>query len=183
MHLNVVARNEIPTQGQKAPMSVAKLRAILEDAGMRKKGPEETFETFEKRLHQQLQEVERDLLAEELERADVDADAIEVEGTGYRRVLRAAQTYMTTAGPVTVERALFKDRSNDHEHCIVPLDLKVGMVDGFWTPMAAQQATWVVSQMTPQTGEELFPSPLIEIDPATLIEIDPGLDHGSWCTI
>ena len=92
MHLNVVARNEIPTQGQKAPMSVAKLRAILEDAGMRKKGPEETFETFEKRLHQQLQEVERDLLAEELERADVDADVIEVEGTGYRRVLRAAQT-------------------------------------------------------------------------------------------
>jgi hypothetical protein len=54
-----------------------------------------------------------DLLAEELERADVDADAIVVEGIGYRRVLRAVQTYMTTAGPVVVERALFKDRSND----------------------------------------------------------------------
>src|SRR5450631_2488431 len=66
-------------------MSVAKLRAIWEDAGMRKKGPDETFETFEKRLHEQLQEVERDLLAEELERADVDADAIAVEGIGYRR--------------------------------------------------------------------------------------------------
>ena len=156
MHLNVVARNEAATQAQKAPMSVAKLRAILEDAGMRKKGSEETFETFEKRLHEQLQEVERDLLAEELERADVDADAIVVEGTGYRRVLRAAQTYMTTAGPVVVERALFKDRSNDQEHAIVPLDLKVGIVEGFWTPLAARQATWVVSQMTPQTGEELF---------------------------
>jgi len=63
---------------------------------------------------------------------------------------------MTSAGPVVVERALFKDRSNDHEPAIVPLDLKVGMVEGFWTPMAARQATWVVSQMTPQTGEELF---------------------------
>lgn len=135
---------------------MAKLRAILEDAGMRQRGPKETFETFEKRVHAQLQAVERELLAEDLGRADIDVEAIVVEGTGYRRVVRAEETYMTAAGPVRVERSLYRDRSDETERSIVPMELKAGIVGGFWTPMAAQQAAWVVSQMTPQGAEELF---------------------------
>ncbi len=143
--------------GAKAePLSVAKLRAILEDARMRKRQPDESFEAFEKRLHGHLQEVERELLAEDLASADVDADCIVVEGAAYRRVLRASQTYMTAAGPVQVERTLYKDRTDEGGRAIVPLDLKLGVVGGFWTPMAAHQAAWVVSQMTPQTAEEMF---------------------------
>src|SRR5919201_1778355 len=138
------------------PLSMANLRAILEDAGMRQRGPKETFETFEKRVHAQLQAVERELLAEDLGRADIDVEAIVVEGTGYRRVVRAEETYMTAAGPVRVERSLYRDRSDETERSIVPMELKAGIVGGFWTPMAAQQAAWVVSQMTPQGAEELF---------------------------
>ena len=143
--------------GKKAePLSVAKLRAILDDEGMRRRQPKETFEAFEERLHRELQEVERDLLAEDLGRADVDAEGILVEGTAYRRVLRAEETYMTAAGPVRVERTLYKDRTDEAERALVPMELKAGIVGGFWTPMAARQAAWVVSQMTPQIGEELF---------------------------
>lgn len=138
------------------PLSVAKLRAILEDEGMRQRQPKESFQAFEERLHRQLQEVEREVLAEDLGRADVDADGIMVEGTAYRRVLRAEETYMTAAGPVRVERTLYKDRTDDAEHALVPMELKTGIIGGFWTPMAARQAAWVVSQMSPQTGEELF---------------------------
>jgi hypothetical protein len=144
--------------GSKArePASVAKMRAILEDARMRERQPKETFEAFEKRLHRQLQEVEREILTEDIARADVDENAIVVEGTTYRRVLRSAQTYMTAAGPVQVERTLYKDRTDEGGRAISPLDLRLGIVDGFWTPVAAQQAAWVVSQMTPQTAEEMF---------------------------
>ena len=137
-------------------LSLAKLRAILEDEGMRRRGPEETFEAFEGRLHRQLQEVERELLAEDLGRSDIDAEGILIEGTAYRRVLRAEETYMTAAGPVRVERALYKDRTDEGERSLVPMELRTGIVGGFWTPMAARQAAWVVSQMTPQTAEELF---------------------------
>ena len=143
------------TPGRPVPLSIAKLRAMLEDARMRERQPGETFEQFEQRLHRQLQEVERELLAEDMARGDVDADCIVVEGTSYRRVLRADQTYMTAAGPVTVGRWLFKDRSDEVERAIVPMELKLGIVGGFWTPTAAQQAAWMVSQMTPQTAEEL----------------------------
>ncbi|HEV2042670.1 MAG TPA: hypothetical protein VGT81_21940 [Casimicrobiaceae bacterium] len=146
-----------PVSGGKAELgSITKLRAILEDVGMRRRKPGEKFEAFEKRLHSQLQDVERELLGEDLARADVDAEAIAVEGIGYRRVLRASETYMTAAGPVRVERWLYKDRTDEGGLAIVPMELNAGIIGGLWTPMAAQQAAWVVSQMTPQTAEDLF---------------------------
>ena len=135
---------------------MAKLRSILEDERMRRRQTDESFESFEERLHKELQDVEREILAEDLARADVDVPGIIVEGTTYRRVLRAEETYMTAAGPVRVERSLYKDRSDEGERAIVPMELQAGIVGGFWTPLAARQAAWVVAQMTPQTGEELF---------------------------
>jgi hypothetical protein len=36
------------------------------------------------------------------------------------------------------------------------MELLLGVVGDFWTPRAAQQALWVVSQMTPKKAEELF---------------------------
>ena len=34
--------------------------------------------------------------------------------------------------------------------------VSIGVVEGFWTPLAAKQAAWVVSQMVPRLAEELF---------------------------
>lgn len=138
------------------PKSLQLLRQFLDDAGVRQRGPKETFEAFEARLHSSLQAVERELLAEDLARADVDAEAILVDGATLRRVLRAEQTYMTSAGPVSVSRTLYKDRTDPGERAVVPMELRAGIVDGFWTPHAAKQAAWVVAQMSPKTGEELF---------------------------
>jgi hypothetical protein len=114
------------------------------------------FERFEEELHAQMMEVERELLGAELAKGDVDSDAIIIEGTTWRRVLRSTQTYQTAAGPVPVERTLYKDRTDKNGVSMAPLDLRVGIIDDRWTPLAAKQATWVVSQMTPQLGEELF---------------------------
>lgn len=132
------------------------IRRILDDAGVRRRGPKETFEAFEVRLHQSMQAVERELLAEDLQRADVDAEAIVVHGTTLRRALRSEQTYMTAAGPVSVMRTLYKDRSDPAERAVVPMELRAGIVAGFWTPNAANQAAWIVAQMTPKTGEDLL---------------------------
>jgi hypothetical protein len=103
-----------------------------------------------------MREVERELLAEDLARADIDVPGLVVEGRAYRRVLRGEETYMTAAGAVRVERTLYKDRSGEAERAIVPTEMAAGIVAGFWTPMAARKAAWVVAQMTPQTAEELF---------------------------
>jgi len=116
----------------------------------------DSFAEFEKSLHAKIMEIEREILTEEMARADIDATSIEVEGVTYRRALRCVQTYLTAAGPVRIERTLYKDRTDEAGRAICPLDLRLGIVEGRWTPVAAQQAAWVVSQMTPESAEELF---------------------------
>src|SRR3954470_6622661 len=114
------------------------------------------FEKVESELHRRIAGLERDLTAEIMEAHDVDAAAIEGAGQAHRRVLRAAQTYTTLAGDVVVERWLYRDHDDDTVECISPLEQRLGIVGGFWTPNAAKTAFWVVSQMVPQKAEELF---------------------------
>lgn len=63
---------------------------------------------------------------------------------------------MTAAGDVRVLRTLYKDRTDETGRAIVPMELRLGVAEGFWTPEAGKQAAWVVAQMTPKLGEELF---------------------------
>jgi hypothetical protein len=70
--------------------------------------------------------------------------------------VRCEETYVTAAGPVRIERTLYKDRTDEAERAICPMDLQLGMIENRWTPLAAQLGSWVVSQMTPKLAEELF---------------------------
>jgi hypothetical protein len=115
-----------------------------------------SFADFEKDLHRRLMELEREVIAEEMAGADIDAGAVVVDGVTYRRVVRCEGLYFTAAGPVCVERTLYKDRTDETGRSISPMDLRLGIVEGRWTPVAAEQATWVVAQMTPQLAEDLF---------------------------
>ena len=145
-------RHERPASDE----ALARLQSFLEDRRVHRDDKPESFAEFEKSLHDRLMDLERELVAEEMARADIDAGAIVVDGVTYRRVLRCLQTYFTAAGPVRIEHTLFKDRTDEAGRAISPLDLRLGIVEGRWTPLAAQQAAWVVSQMTPETAEELF---------------------------
>lgn len=114
------------------------------------------FNRFERELGERLREVGREALARELAKADVDADCVLLDGVEHRRVLRGTETYMTTMGPVQVERTLYKDRTDPESSAIAVLEQRLGIIGGFWMPEAAKQAAWVVSQMTPRLSAELF---------------------------
>jgi hypothetical protein len=132
------------------------VRQFVKDHRMRWKEGPGGFGEFEKGLHARVMAFERELVADEMRAADLDVEAVTVEGTVYRRVLRAEEEYLTAAGPVRVERTLYKDHTDEAARAIVPMELRVGIVEGLWTPLAGQQAAWVVSQMVPKLGEELF---------------------------
>jgi hypothetical protein len=144
----------VPERGRAAALE--KLREFVETHRMRDKVGPQAFADFERELHRRFLQAERDIIADEMARFDTDADAVTLAGKVHRRVLRQKQTYQTTAGEVVVERTLYKDRSDAGGHCVSPMELTLGVVGGFWTPRAAQQALWVVTQMTPQKGAELF---------------------------
>jgi hypothetical protein len=143
------AEEDPPTRGLDG------LRAFLQAQRVKRKfGPGE-FEAFEGALHERVMGLERELLAAEIASSDVDAEAILIAGKVHRRVLRSPQTYVTAAGDVVVERWLYKDRTDEESHAVSPLEARLGILD-FWTPRAAKQALWVVSQLVPTKAAELF---------------------------
>ncbi len=58
-------------------------------------------------------------------------------------------------GPVVVMRTLYR-RGRGEERTLCPLELRAGIIEGRWTPLAARQAAFVVAHLTPQEGEDLF---------------------------
>jgi hypothetical protein len=93
-------------------------------------------------------------VAEELARLDVDLPAVTIEGEVYRQVVRCEETYTSAAGPVRVMRSLYR-RGGEGKRTLCPLELRAGMVEGRFTPLAARQAAFVVAHLT-QEGEDLF---------------------------
>jgi hypothetical protein len=116
--------------------------------------PVEDCEHFEQDLHRLFVAAEREAVGHELARFDLEGPQVEVEGARYDRGLRCETTYNSAAGPVRVERSLYRSSSGGRAIC--PLELRVGMREGYWTPLAAKQATWAVAHLTPQESEDLF---------------------------
>jgi hypothetical protein len=116
--------------------------------------PVECLDAFERELYARALAVARDEMAAELAKFDVDVPVVEIDGVVHRRVLRAEETYWGLAGPFRVERSLYSKRDGDRASC--PMELKAGIVDGRWTPWAAEVAAWTVTHLTPQDAENLF---------------------------
>jgi hypothetical protein len=148
--------SEAIERGSSVERALAEVRRFVEERWMRRKEEQGGFGEFERELHARVMAFEREMVADEMRAADIDVEAVKIEGTTYRRVLRAEEEYLTAAGPVRVMRSLYKDHTDEGARAIVPLELRIGILEGFWTPLAAQQAAWVVSQMVPKLGEELF---------------------------
>jgi hypothetical protein len=110
---------------------------------------------FELAVRTQLMELGREILGAELGRYDLTVPEIVVEGLEYRRSLRCRQTYMSALGPVSVERHLYSPRGGNGR-AICPLEERIGMVGGFWTPRGAYEAARLVAEVTPGEAEGLL---------------------------
>ncbi|MCA1853936.1 MAG: hypothetical protein LC647_16555 [Beggiatoa sp.] len=137
------------------PESAAERQQAFITGRRSSKKPCGDMECFECELHEYVAAVEREVLAEELARLDVDLPAVTIEGEVYRQVVRCEESYVSAAGPVRVMRSLYR-RLGEGERTVCPLELRAGIVEGRWTPLAARQAAFVVAHLTPQEGEDLF---------------------------
>src|SRR5215471_10988780 len=140
--------------------------------------PVEDLDAFEQQLHRLFVAAEREALSRELSHFDLDVPTVEIDGERSHGVLRCATTYTSAVGPVRVTRSLYRPPQGGHTIC--PLELRAGIIEGSWTPLAAKQATWVVAHLTPQEGEALFDL-LGNMTPSksTLDRLPKAL-HGHW---
>ena len=112
------------------------------------------FEDFERELHTLFAHTECMVTEEALARHDVDLPVVFIDGEMHRRACRCAQTYLTAAGPVSVTRTLYRARRG--ERAVAALERRVGIVEGYWTPLAARHGAMLVSHLTPRDAEEVL---------------------------
>ena len=141
------------TTASKRGEALERLNNYFEDLAQRNK-PIGSLEAFEREVRELVAQVEQEIVAEGLSQFDIDAPVVEVEGRRYRQVFRGPKSYLSAAGECRVERSLYRARPG--EKAICPLEMQAGMVDGYWTPLAARQGVWVTAQLPPGEGEALF---------------------------
>ena len=110
----------------------------------------EDFERFEREVHALFVTAEREVLGDGLSRLDVDLPSVVIDGRVHHRILRGTETYTSAAGPVTVQRTLYRVGK---ERAVVPLELRAGIIAGHWTALAARQGAFLVAHLTPQDSE------------------------------
>lgn len=113
------------------------------------------LEQFEREVRALVMEVEREIVARELTKLDVNVPVVEIDGVPHRQVLRCEESYFGAAGELRVMRSLYSTRE-DGTRAVCPMELRGGIVEGRWTPLAAKQATWAVAHLTPKESEDLF---------------------------
>ena len=128
------------------------LAPILNDLGAKLRRLAQSPETHdfgrrERSVHELFATAEREVLAQELQRLDVDRPAVNIAGQEYRRVLRSRAAYTSAVGSITVERTLYRA---GRARAVVPLELRAGIIGGHWTPLAARQASVLVAHLTPR---------------------------------
>ena len=112
------------------------------------------FEDFERELRALLAHTECAVTEEALARQDVDLPFVFIDGERYRRAGRFDQTYLSAAGPVTVMRTLYRARRD--APAVAALECRAGIVEGYWTPLAARHGARLVTHLTPRDAEEVF---------------------------
>jgi hypothetical protein len=111
-----------------------------------------SFEKAEQAIRELVVELEKSMLQETLSHYDINTPTVVRDGTVYRQVLRQNKTYLSAAGPVQVERSLYRADGQ----CICPLELQAGIIEDYWTPSAARLGCYVTAQLSPYQGEKLF---------------------------
>jgi hypothetical protein len=96
---------------------------------------------FERALREHTLALERRVHRADLTRLDVDVHGIVLDGVRYRsRREKSVGRYTTLAGVVEVERTTYRQRGGHGGETVAPLELRLGLVDGRWTPAAAEAA-------------------------------------------
>lgn len=132
--------------------ALRQLSGFIEDLYQREK-PIGSLEAFEREVKQLTDQVAQEVIATRLSQFDIQAKVVEIGGQLYRHVYRGEKSYLSAVGEIRVERSLYRAVGGK---AICPLEMQAGIVDRYWTPLAARQGFWVTAKLPPADGEALF---------------------------
>ena len=100
------------------------------------------FESFERQASALLREALRALLQLGIAQLEDGAGLLPRDGKRFTRVEAMSHTVMTSAGPVTYSRSRYRRAG---EALIVLVDEQLGLTAGYFNPLAARQALFMMS--------------------------------------
>lgn len=119
------------------------------------RGENPHFEEAEKSVGELVADLECADIAAYLEALDPSEERVEVGGVSYRRLHQhSAESYLGLRGPIRVIRGLYRQEGVKNGPTVVPMELRAGIVEGWYTPSAAKFAG-VLAQEMPSRSTEL----------------------------
>jgi predicted RNA-binding Zn ribbon-like protein len=132
-------------------------REVLEDVARMCRG-EGAADGFGLRAERHVQdivnELGRALMREVFEAADTAAPEVTVSGERWGNRRATNGTYETTFGEVSLLRATYQ--RSGRGRVLIPLDLRLGMVEGRYTPLVARIGNRALASMPTDEGEALL---------------------------
>lgn len=112
------------------------------------------IDAIEGRVQEHANEWARAMVARAMKRADTEASEVKIDGEhwGNRRV--TPHDYETLFGNVSIERSVYQQSGRGRVS--VPMDLRLGIVEGTYTPRVARIATRALASMPEHEAAELL---------------------------
>jgi hypothetical protein len=82
---------------------------------------------------------------------DLDAPRVRIDGATWTRVGRYEVTFYTLAGPVVVERSVYRRDGERNSKVVDPVSLRAGVVADGWLPHTARASCTPTGASTSRT--------------------------------
>jgi hypothetical protein len=108
--------------------------------------------SVEEGIVMRLKAIGAEMMSEAMKRADTDASEVVIDGErcGSRRTSRG--TYQTMFGEIVIERSVYQPGGRGRLR--IPMDLRLGIVEGAYTPKLTKVLTRGVAVMTEEDAAE-----------------------------
>lgn len=106
---------------------------------------------LEQRVQEMVHELARALMVEVFSRADTGASEVQIDGVRWGNQQRSTATYVTMFGEVRIERSTYQRLGRGR--VAVPMDLRLGIVEGRYTPKMSRIMSHGVGLMPAQDAE------------------------------
>jgi hypothetical protein len=112
------------------------------------------LELIERRVQELANEWGRVQMKRALQRADSDTPEVDIDGQRWGNRRSHPGDYQTVFGPVTIERGVYQQSGRGR--VAIPMDLRLGIVEGMYTPRMARIATRAIALMPEQDAADFL---------------------------
>lgn len=113
------------------------------------------YAAVEKEVQEQAAKIERASHTTILQSYEMDFPQVVIKGKTYTRINHAPGTYRTLAGPVIVERALYREDGERNAKVVDVINLRTGAIERGWLPRTAEAMAFMIQQGTSREAEKM----------------------------